>query len=198
MAEAFTGLTGFRRVVDDISIYDSDEHQHAIHVWQFLQRCADKQIALNLEKCKFNQTEVTFAGFTLSLQWYRVDHSITDAILQFPIPTNQTDLWSLFGLVNQISSTTNAVTPLLTPLAHSLALKMTFIGYLNINKLLMLLRMPLQSHQYSLTLTPVSLPAYQQMLVAMALGSLYNKTLQAHGTSSRLDHDSLRTLNPDM
>ena len=30
MAEAFTGLTGFRRVVDDIIIYDSDEHQHAL------------------------------------------------------------------------------------------------------------------------------------------------------------------------
>ena len=32
MAEAFTGLTGFCRVVDDIIIYDSDEHQHASHV----------------------------------------------------------------------------------------------------------------------------------------------------------------------
>ena len=28
MAEAFTGLTGFRCVVDNIIIYDSDEHQH--------------------------------------------------------------------------------------------------------------------------------------------------------------------------
>ena len=88
MAEVFTGLTGFCRVVDDIIIYDSDKHQHAIHVRQFLQRCADKQIALNLGKCKFNQTEVTFAGFILSSQGYRVDHFITNAILQFPIPTN--------------------------------------------------------------------------------------------------------------
>ena len=35
MAEAFTGLIGFRCVVDDIIIkffYDSDEHQHASHV----------------------------------------------------------------------------------------------------------------------------------------------------------------------
>ena len=92
MAEAFTGLTGFRRVVDDITIYDSDEHQHAIHVQQFLQRCADKHIALNLEKCKFNWTEVAFAGFISSAQSYKVDHSIIDAISQFPIPTNCTYL----------------------------------------------------------------------------------------------------------
>ena len=29
MAEAFTGLTRLRCMVDDIIIYDSDEHQHA-------------------------------------------------------------------------------------------------------------------------------------------------------------------------
>ena len=83
---------------------------------------------MNLEKCKFNQTEVTFARFILSSQGYRVDHSITDAILQFPIPTNQTDLRSFFGLVNQISSTTkNVVAPLLTPLHPLLSTKNDFL-----------------------------------------------------------------------
>ena len=53
MAEAFAGLSGFRRIVDDIVIYDSDATQHANHVRSFLQRCADKQIALNLDKCHF-------------------------------------------------------------------------------------------------------------------------------------------------
>jgi len=32
MDEAFAGLTGYRRVVDDIVIYDSDSTQHAEHV----------------------------------------------------------------------------------------------------------------------------------------------------------------------
>ena len=31
MAEEFTGLTGFHRVLDDIIINDSDEHQHGSH-----------------------------------------------------------------------------------------------------------------------------------------------------------------------
>ena len=42
MAEAFTGLTRFHRVVDDIIINDSDEHQHDSHARKFLQHCADK------------------------------------------------------------------------------------------------------------------------------------------------------------
>jgi len=72
MDEVFTGLTGFHHVVDDVIIYDSDEDKHAVHVQQFLQHCADKHITLNPEKCKFNQKEVTVAGFTLSEQGYKV------------------------------------------------------------------------------------------------------------------------------
>ena len=126
MAEAFTGLTGFRRVVDDIIIYDCDEQQHTAHVQQFLQRCAEKHIALNLDKCKFSQSKVTFAGFTLSAQGYQIDQSITDAISQFPTPKNRTDLRSLFGLVNQLSSSTSAIAPLLTPLRPLLSTKNEF------------------------------------------------------------------------
>ena len=119
MAEAFTGLTGFRHIVDDIVddivIYDSDPQQHTTHVMQFLQCCADKHIALNSDKCKFCQTEVTFAGFRLSAQGYQVDHSITDTISKFPKPSNRTDLHSFFGLVNQLSSSTSDIASLLTP-----------------------------------------------------------------------------------
>ena len=52
MAEAFTGLTGFCRIIDNIVIYDSDPQQHITHVMQFLQHCSDKHIALNFDKCK--------------------------------------------------------------------------------------------------------------------------------------------------
>jgi len=54
MAEAFTGLTGFHRIVDDIVIYDSDASTHTEHVRTFLKRCADKNITLNLAKRKFH------------------------------------------------------------------------------------------------------------------------------------------------
>ena len=50
MADAFQGLTGFRRIVDDIIIYDKDEATHKEHVRQFLKRCQDKKITLNRDK----------------------------------------------------------------------------------------------------------------------------------------------------
>ena len=94
MAEALKGLSGYRRIVDDIVIYDSTIEDYAHHVRQFLQRCTKKQIALNPQKCKFGVTEVTFAGFCLSSKDYQVNQSITEAIPQFPKPTNHTDLCS--------------------------------------------------------------------------------------------------------
>ena len=73
MAEALAGLSGYRRIVDDIVIYDQDIAEHANHVRVFLQRCADMNITLNMEKCKFCQTKVTFAGFRLSADGYQID-----------------------------------------------------------------------------------------------------------------------------
>ena len=46
MAEVFKGLTGFRRIVDDIVMYERDIASHMTHVQQFLRRCQDKKISL--------------------------------------------------------------------------------------------------------------------------------------------------------
>ena len=110
-------------------IYDSNATQHAHHVRTFLQQCADKQIALNLDKCHFFQSQATFAGFKLSSSGYQIDQSITNAISNFSTPTNRTDLHSFFGLANQLSASTNVntISSLLTPLGPLLSTKNDFI-----------------------------------------------------------------------
>ena len=126
MADAFTGLSGFRCIVDDIVTYDHDNVQHANHFRAFLQRCADMNITLNMYKCKFCQTEVSFAGFRLSAEGYQVDSSITDAINNFSTPANRSDLCSFFGLANQIFKCKNFMALLLTPLHPLLSTKNDF------------------------------------------------------------------------
>ena len=122
MAEAFEGLTGFRRIVDDIVIYDKNKTTHIEHVRQFLQHCQDKRIALN----KFCQTEVTFAGFQLSAKGYRVNATITEAITRFPVPATHTDLHSFFGLANQLAARTDKIAELLEPMCPLLSTKNEF------------------------------------------------------------------------
>ena len=96
MDEAFEGLSGYRRIVDDVVIFDCDEAQHTHHVRQFLARCAEKNITLNLDKWQFAQPEINFAGFLLSANGYSVDSSITDAIARFPTPSGRAELRSTF------------------------------------------------------------------------------------------------------
>ena len=126
MTKDFNGLSGFRRVVDDFVIYDSMLSDHTAHVKEFVKRCADQHIALNAEKCRFFQTKTTFGEFLLSDQGYQVDPAITDAIARYPVPTNHRELRSFVGLVNQLSSSTNAVASLLTPFRALLSTKNEF------------------------------------------------------------------------
>ena len=123
MTEAFNGLSGFRHIVDDFVIYDSNVTDHTNHVQQFLQRCVDHNIAFNVDKCQFFKTQVTFAGFQLSSDGYKIDPSITEAITKYPTPTSRSDLRSFIGLVNQLSTSTNTLATLLTPLRPLLSVK---------------------------------------------------------------------------
>ena len=125
MYEAFEGLSGFHRIVDDIVIYDSDVTQHASLSENFYKDVLRK-ITLNLDKYKFCESSVTYAGFQLSATGYQVDHTIIDAISKFPTPTNRTDLQSFFGLDNQLSASTNTISTLLTPLRPLLSTKNDF------------------------------------------------------------------------
>lgn len=126
MDEAFAGLTGYRCIVDDVVIYDSDTTQHIDHVRQFLQRCAEQRITLNTDKWEFTQAHVTFAGFILSTEGYCVDKSITDAVSSFPTPANRTDLRAFLGLANQLSSSTATLANLLAHLRPLLSTKNEF------------------------------------------------------------------------
>ena len=92
MDEAFAGLPGFRRVVDDVMIYDQDGAQHGSHIRQFLQWCKEKNITLNLSKWKFAQTTVDITGCILSPEGNQIDPSVTQAIAEFPTPANHPDL----------------------------------------------------------------------------------------------------------
>ena len=67
----------------------------------------------------------------LSKDGYRVDPGIVEAIQRFPTPTNRTDLRSFFGLVNQLSASTETIAPLLAPLRSLLSVKNEFMWVAN-------------------------------------------------------------------
>lgn len=70
---------------------------------------------------------ITFTGFILSEEGYQIDRSITKAISRFPTPSNHTDLRSFFGLMNQLSASTDSVATLLAHSAPSLVQRVNFV-----------------------------------------------------------------------
>jgi len=58
MDEAFTGLTAYNRIVNNVVVYDSNLAQHIDRIRQFLQRCAERKITLNTtpDKWQFAQS----------------------------------------------------------------------------------------------------------------------------------------------
>ena len=70
---------------------------------------------------------MTFAGFQLSGDGYRIDPSLTDAISKFPASATRTELWSFFGLVNQLTTSTDKIAHLLAPLRPLLSTKNEYV-----------------------------------------------------------------------
>ena len=140
-----------------------------------------------------------FAGFILSADGYRTDPAITDAIEQFPTPTNRTDLRSFFGLVNQLSACTDTIAPLLAPLRPLLSIKNDFVWTPNHD---------LAFGKAKESLIPPHLPfpflmltgkrGCVLMLVARGSDSFYSKDKVTLGNWSKLVQDSCQVRSPDM
>ena len=127
MDEAFEGLTGFRKVVDDVIIFSRTLSEHLQHVREFLSRCQERGISLNKEKLQLAQQSVKFAGFIVSQQGYRPDPHLTKALSEYPPPSNITELRGFVGLVNQVASFVDDVAELLAPLRLLLSPRREFL-----------------------------------------------------------------------
>ena len=117
------GLTGYKKVVDDVVIYSNTLEEHGRDVRAFMTRCQEKGISLNRKKLQLAKQEVKFSGFIISHDGYRPDPQLTEAISSFPTPQNITELRSFVGLVNQVAPFIEDVSELLTPLRPLLSSK---------------------------------------------------------------------------
>ena len=127
MDEAFSGLTGYKKIVDDVVIYSRTKMDHIRDVRTFMERCEERGISLNPKKLQLAQRSVKFAGFVISEDGYRPDPQLTSAISSFPVPKNISELRSFFGLVNQVASFVDDLSELLMPLRPLLSSKNEFV-----------------------------------------------------------------------
>ena len=83
---------------DDILIYSHNEHEHIDHIRQVLHVLRENKLFGNLEKCTFCKDKVIFLGYVVSKHGIEVDDSKIEAIRNWPIPMNVSQVRSFNGL----------------------------------------------------------------------------------------------------
>ena len=136
MDEAFTELSGYRRIVDDVVIYENDPTVHTDHVRQFLQQCTEQKITLNPEKVGVHQKTGQLCNI----------HTVSTRLLHrwlyhlLPHPSKPQRSSCFFGLANQLSASTADLTNIST--WHSIQCSKT--GLINSTNFVLL--WPQQTH----------------------------------------------------
>lgn len=88
---------------DDILIGGSTEQECKTNLFLVMSRLNDHNVKINLDKCKFLQSSVTYLGHVLSKTGIRPTDEKVEAIQNAPVPKNLSELQSYLGLLNYYS-----------------------------------------------------------------------------------------------
>ena len=80
--------------IDDILVYSKDAQEHKQHLKIVLQILREKKLFAKLSKCDFWLKEVSFLGHIVYAKGIRVDHANIEAIVNWKLPRNVTDVRS--------------------------------------------------------------------------------------------------------
>ncbi|XP_042045409.1 uncharacterized protein LOC121791599 [Salvia splendens] len=83
--------------MDDFTIYGDDFDQGLHSLNKVLERCRQKDLVLNFEKCNFMVTEGIVLGHIVSSRGIEVDPAKIAVIAKLPYPTNQKEIRAFLG-----------------------------------------------------------------------------------------------------
>jgi len=84
--------------LDDILVYSSSLADHLCHLRQVLTQLRHHQFYLKTSKCSFAQPHIDYLGHIISQEGVSTDPSKTAAMLNWPTPSNVTELRGFLGL----------------------------------------------------------------------------------------------------
>ena len=98
MDKVLAGLQGVRNIHDNIFICGNSEAEHDNRLRECLKRLRDFNITLNLAKCQFKKTSLTFMATKYSSQGVQAADKHISAVDAFQTPSNASDVRSFLGL----------------------------------------------------------------------------------------------------
>ena len=97
------GIPGVKNIAADIIIHGVDQESHGQSLSLLFKRLKEKGITLRPEKCKFNQSQITFFGYTWSSQGLSPDPKKVEAVAKLDPPTDPGQVRSILGMTNYCS-----------------------------------------------------------------------------------------------
>ncbi|KAI0507969.1 hypothetical protein KFK09_014099 [Dendrobium nobile] len=85
---------------DDILIYSIHPFEHLLHVKKILQTLREQKLYINLKKCTFMTSSLTFLGYIVSAEGIKVDPVKIEAIKSWPVPKNISEVRGFHGLAS--------------------------------------------------------------------------------------------------
>jgi len=116
--------------MDDFSIYGDSFNQCLHHLKLVLQRCIEKNLTLNWEKCHFMVKHEIILGHEISNRGIEVDRSKVKVIVKLPEPKCLKDIRSFLGhagfyrrFIKEFSKIARPLTNLLRKMCPSILMK---------------------------------------------------------------------------
>lgn len=103
MEEAIKGCDGVIVYIDDILIFAMSLEELQQRTQRVLKALREKNLTLNVEKCIFDQEEVTFLGHVVNGNGVRPVNSKIEAVSNFRKPASKAELHSFLGLATYLS-----------------------------------------------------------------------------------------------
>ena len=121
MDEVLRGLDFAYWYMDDILVSSVNEEEHIKHLRLVLARLEEYGLTINVGKCKFGLTELSFLGHKISNDGIVPLEEKVEAIKNYPIPTSVKKLRRFLGMVNHYRRFIKGCAVVLKPLEALLA-----------------------------------------------------------------------------
>lgn len=94
------GCPGTVSFMDDIVVTNSTEQEHLINLEKVLNRLMKAGFTINKKKCSFFEKRIKYLGFVIDADGLHKDNDKIKAIVDIPIPENETQVKACCGLIN--------------------------------------------------------------------------------------------------
>ena len=106
--------------IDDILVYSRTREEHAEHLRTVLKTLTDHRLYAKLMKCDFWMEKVHFLGHVISAERISVDPGKITAVVDWPRPTNVTEVRSFLGMAGYYRRFVKDFSKIATPLTQLL------------------------------------------------------------------------------